>query len=64
LVKPYTGNLEIKLINAFGLVVYQQKIVSVNRREFQINRDKLPAGTYIFEVKRNDIIQTEKIILQ
>lgn len=65
LVKPFTGEIEIRLMNASGSVVYQQKIKSENRREFQVNRTVgMVSGTYLLEVTKNGIKQSKMIVFQ
>lgn len=65
LVKPFTGEIEFRLMNASGSVVYQQKIKSENRREFQINRTAgMVSGTYLLEVTKNGIKQSKMIVFQ
>jgi hypothetical protein len=65
LAQPYTGPVEISLVNTAGAVVLRQKGTANNQIEFNLQRTgNIPAGNYFIRVITNDSRQSAMILCQ
>ena len=63
--RPFSGKVEIALVNSVGARVFVQKTDVVQQREFKINKPSgLQAGNYLLEVTVNGTKETKQVLVQ
>lgn len=62
--KLYTANAGLVMTNASGAIVMSRQVKLANTKEITVNRNGLPAGTYILEVTVNGVKTSKTVLFQ
>jgi hypothetical protein len=64
LAKPVNGDIDISLINTYGVTVMKQKMHVTNQRQFQLFKNvSLPAGNYLLQVATGKLVKQTKLVI-
>jgi hypothetical protein len=64
LAKPVSGDVDISLINTYGLTVLKQRLHVTNQRQFQVFKNaSLPAGNYLLQVVHGKLVKKTKLVI-